>query len=206
MMLVRRPWFDATIAVLAVVCLLAGTASADITVKGDQAAWQEVQAAYGKLKALAGYRMKMDTPGASMMMEVASGGTAMHMIMRSAQGSVESYFVNGQIRVKNDMPDAQPGWHCSGAPSAAMAGPPDPTKIQGTVDISRGQDTTIDGEPMHVFTYTFETRGRASRQTLYVGAANGLPRRIAVATPRGDQTMDYYDYGAAIQFNLPACT
>jgi hypothetical protein len=202
MMPVRSTRVSAAITALAAVLLLVGgTASADITVKGDQAAWQEVQAAYAKLKALPGYRMKADMPGGSMVVEVASGGTVMHVMMHSQGGSMESYTVNGQTRMKQDIPGAKPGWHCYGT-----GGPPDPTKIQGTVEVARGQDAPIDGQPMRVYTYTFQMRGQASKQTLFVGAANGLPRRIVVATPRGDETMDYYDYGAPIQFNLPPCS
>jgi hypothetical protein len=205
---VRRARFAVTVTALAAAVWagLAGAASADLTVKGDQTAWQEIQAAFAKLKALSGYRMRADIQGGSMVVEVTSGGTAMHLMMHSPGGNIESYSVNGQTRMKNDMPGAVPGWHCYGTQSPAMAGPPDPTKVQGTVDVARGQDATIDGQMMHVYLYTVQMGGRSAKQTMYIDAANGLPRRIVVATPQGDESMDYYDYGAPIQFNLPACT
>jgi hypothetical protein len=28
---------------------------------------------------------------------------------------------------------------------------------------------------------------------------------VVLATPRGDQALDYYDYGASIQITLPPC-
>jgi hypothetical protein len=126
--------------------------------------------------------------------------------MRTAGGTVESYTVNGQSQMKTDIPGGSPGWHCMGIP--AMGGAPDPSKIQGTVDAARGPDSVIEGEPVHAYTYTFQMAGHAMKQTVYVGAASGLPRRVVVAMPipAGEQTMDYYDYGAPIQFNVPACT
>ncbi|HLW47795.1 MAG TPA: hypothetical protein VKW09_08515 [bacterium] len=203
----RSARFAVTTAALALAVLagLAGAASADMTVTGDQAAWQEVQAAFAKLNTLPGYRMKSTMAGGgTIVIEVTSGGNMMHMLMHTPSGNMESYTVNGQTRMKNDMPGALPGWHCIG-PQAPMAGQPDPTKAQGTVDIARGQDATIDGQPAHTYVYTVQSGGQSSKQTLYVGAANGLPRRVVIAAPGGDQTMDYYDYGAAIQFTAPAC-
>jgi hypothetical protein len=129
----------------------------------------------------------------------------MHTTMHMQNGSVESYSVNGQTRMKDDMPGAPRGWQCTGTPSPMMGAPTEPTKVQGTVDVARGEDTMIDGQPVHGYVYTFQSGGGASKQTLYVGAANGLPRRLVIATPGGDQTMDYYDYGAPTQFTLPAC-
>lgn len=206
-----KPWPSARRAAsavsLAVAALtLAGTASADLTVKGDEAAWHAVQAAYAKLNALSGYRMKSTIPGGgSMVIEVTSGGTAMHMLMHSSSGDVESYMMGGQMRMKMNVPGSSQRWQCQNAPSS-MA-PQDPSKFEGTVDVARGQDTTIDGAPMHVYAYALSgpaVRGTA-KTTLFVDTVNGLPRRMIVATPGGDQTMDYYDYDALIKFTVPAC-
>lgn len=191
---------------LALAAAFTAPAAADLTVKGDTAAWQEVTAAFGKLSALPGYRMKMAMGGGTIVVEVTSGGTAMHMMMHTQGGDIESYIVGGQTRVKTSMPGAPPGWQCPNTPPVMPRS--DPRAIQGTVDVARGPDTTIDGQPMRVYTYTVEGIGagsHAAKETLYVGGANGLPRRITIATPGGDQTMDYYDYGAPIQFTLPAC-
>jgi hypothetical protein len=207
MRFVRTPRRAAFALALAAAVLggLVSSASADLTVKGDQAAWKEIQAAYAKLNGLQGYRMKGSLRGGSMIIEVGPGGNPMHMMMHTAGGNVESYTVNGQTRLKNDMPGAMPGWHCYGARGPMAGGPPDPSKIQGTVDVARGQDTAIDGEPVHSYLYTFEQGGRDFKATMYVGVQNGLPRRMVMATPQGDQTMDYYDYDAPIKFTVPAC-
>jgi hypothetical protein len=88
----------------------------------------------------------------------------------------------------------------------------DPTAFQGTVDIARAPDAAIDGQPMRVYLYTMQGAAGGSmggaagvKTTLYVGSDNGLPRRVVLATARGDQALDYYDYGAAIQITLPPC-
>jgi outer membrane lipoprotein-sorting protein len=198
----------ASAAWLAVAALaLAGAASADLTVKGDEAAWQELRAAYAKLNALSGYRMKSSMPGGgSMLVEVTSGGTAMHMVVHSASGDVESYMMGGQMRMKMNVPGSPQTWQCQNAPTS-MAPQIDLAKLEGTVDVARGQDTAIDGAPMHVYTYALSAPvvGGAAKTTLFVDTVTGLPRRMIIATPAGEQTMDYYDYDARIKFTLPAC-
>lgn len=197
--------------------VLAGTAgptppaSADVTVTGDTAAWQEVIAAYRKLNALPGYRMKTAMAGGqSMVIEVAQGGTAMHSTMQGSSGGMEMVKVGDQIRFRIDAAGAPGGWRCTGVPPVLRAG--DPTAVQGTVDVARGPDASIDGQPMHVYVYTIHASagGQSAapggfKTTLYVGGDNGLPRRTVVATPRGDQALEYYDYGAPIQITLPPC-
>jgi hypothetical protein len=205
----RGPRFAVLVAApaFAMVTSLAGTGFADLTVKGDQAAWRDVQAAYAKLNTLQGYRMKAVMPGGNMVVEVTLGGTAMHMVMHTANGDMENYVMGGQTRTKMTMPGAPAGWQCHGTSSAVLP-QADPSKMQGTVDVARGQDTTIDGAAMHVYIYTVQSAMMGSvpaKTTLYVDAGTGLPRRVVVATTQGDQAMDYYDYDAPIKFTLPAC-
>lgn len=209
MMRLRSVRLAASAAALAaaIVVSLAQAGSADLTVKGDQAAWRDVQAAYAKLNALQGYRMKAAMPGVNMVVEVTLGGTAMHMMIHTSDGDIENYVTGGQTRTKSNFQGAPQGWQCHG--TSAMMAPPDPAKIQGTVDVAHAPDAAIDGASMHVYTYTVESammgQGGAAKTTLYVDSASGLPRRVVVATPRGDQAMDYYDYDAPIKFTLPAC-
>jgi len=202
---VRRAASAAALVVAALA--LAETASADLTVKGDDAAWREVQAAYAKLNALSGYRMKSSMPGGgNMLVEVTSGGAAMHMLIHSSNGDIESYLTGGQVRMKMNVPGSPQQWQCQNAP-ASMVPQTDTAKFEGTVDVTRGQDTAIDGAPMHVYTYALSGPAALGtvKTTLFVDTVNGLPRRIIVATPGADQTMDYYDYNAPIKFTLPAC-
>jgi hypothetical protein len=206
-----RPLAATLIAVaLCLVTGLAGPASADLTVKGDAAAWREVVAAYGKLNGLAGYRMKTTMPQGSMVMEVAPGSGAMHSTMQSQNGDAEVIVVGGQSRMRTTMSGAPSGWRCVNLPQMPRLS--DPTAFQGTVDIARAPDAAIDGQPMRVYLYTLQgaaggPMGGAAgvKTTLYIGSDNGLPRRVVLAMPRGDQALDYYDYGAPIQITLPPC-
>ncbi|HKX19871.1 MAG TPA: hypothetical protein VJT33_17855 [bacterium] len=194
-----------------VLCLVTALpASADLTVKGDAAAWREVVAAYQKLSALPGYRMRTTMPQGSMVVEVAPAGKAMHSTVESSSGGAEFIIVGGQSRMRITAAGAPAGWRCMNVPR--MPNVSDPTAIQGTVDVARAPDAAIDGQPMHVYLYTIESSAGGAmaaagpvKTTLYVGSDNGLPRRVAVATTRGDQALDYYDYGAAIQITLPPC-
>ena len=197
----------AAVLAAAIVVVPARAGFADLTVKGDQGAWRDVQAAFAKLNTLQGYRMKSALPNGSMIVEVTLGGTAMHVTMHSAGGDVESYVMGGQARMRVQAAGAPNVWQCHGMPP--MMAQTDPSKLQGTIDIARAADAVIDGAPMHVYTYTVEgaMMGKAgqAKTTVYVDNTSGLPRRMVVATTQGDQTMDYYDYDAPIKFTLPAC-
>jgi len=198
----------ATVIAVALIAAFACAASADLTVKGDQAAWKEVTAALGKLNTLAGYRMKMPTPGGqTMIVEVTQGGNAMRATVQGQGGGMEMIRVGDQSRYRMTAPGAPPGWTCEGMPSIPRAG--DLAALQGTVDVARGQDSAIDGEAMHVYLYTIDASAAGQsgtvKSTLYVGAGNGLPRRIVMAAGGIEQTADYYDYGASIRITLPPC-
>lgn len=194
-----------------VLCLVAALpAAGDLTVKGDAAAWREVIAAYQKLSALSGYRIRTAMPQGSMVVEVAPADKAMHSTVESSSGGAEFTIVGGQSRMRITASGAPAGWRCVNVPQ--MPNMSDPTAFQGTVDVARAPDAAIDGQPMHVYLYTIESSAGGPmaaagpvKTTLYVGSDNGLPRRVVVATTRGDQALDYYDYGAAIQITLPPC-
>src|SRR5215470_5611755 len=180
---------------------LAGPASADVTVKGDQAAWREVTAAYAKLNALPGYRIKTEVPGGgTLVMEMVPANRGMHSVAHTPNGDLEMIALGDQTRLRGTAPGAPAGWQCTGVPSVPKF---DPTAIQGTVDVARAPDAAIDGRPMHVYVYTAQASGGGMglsgeiKTTLYVGVENGLPRRAVVGASRGDQAIDFYDYGAA---------
>jgi hypothetical protein len=183
-------------------------ALATVTVTGDKAAWSDVAKAYEALNRLSGYRMKAAMPSGEMVMEFLPAKKAMHSTMRVGEGKMETVAVAGQVRYRMALPGMPSGWRCQGSP--APAGPSDPTQMNGTVDVARGADTTIDGIAMHSYVYTMSGSGAgeraAGKTTLYVNAKSGLPRRMAVSSPQGGQTFDYYDYGANIQIDVPSCS
>jgi len=188
---------------------LAGPASADLTVKGDQAAWREVTAAYAKLNALPGYRIKTEVPGGgTLVMEMVPATRSMHSVAHTPNGDIEMIVVGDQTRLRGTAPGAPAGWQCAGVPLVPKL---DPTAIQGTVEVARAPDAAIDGQPMHVYAYTAEASGGVMgvsgeiKTTLYVGVDSGLPRRAVVGASRGDQAIDFYDYGTPIQITLPPC-
>jgi hypothetical protein len=195
---------------LALGTCLAAPASADLTVKGDQAAWREISAAYAKLNALPGYRIKTEVPGGgTLVMEMVPATRGMHSVAHTPNGDLEMIAVGDQTRLRGTAPGAPAGWQCTGVPSVPKF---DPAAIQGTVDVARAPDAAIDGQPMHVYVYTAQASGGGMgmsgeiKTTLYVGVENGLPRRAVVGASRGDQAVDFYDYGAAIQITLPPCS
>jgi outer membrane lipoprotein-sorting protein len=131
-----------------------------------------------------------------------------HTTVQASSGTIETVSVKGQTRYRMNMPGAPTGWQCRGGPP--VQAPRDPSKdIQGTVEISRGADTAIEGMPVHTYIYTITPsatgQGGTGKTTLYVGTQTGLPRRSVVSSPGGESTLDFYDYGANIIITLPAC-
>jgi len=212
-----RPRLTRVLTVAAVLAtLLVSTigASAQLTVKGDQAAWAEIAAAYKKLYALSGFRMKLVAPEGqpSMVTEMVppnSFHTMMEMAAGSASGSgsMEIISVGGQGRYRVNMPGAPAKWMCQGGPP--VQAPSDPSAVQGTVEAARGPDTAIDGTPVHAYIYTstISAQGQSVvvKTTLYVGAQTGLPRRAINSVAGHESMIDYYDYGAKLDIALPPC-
>lgn len=195
-------------AALAVVAGVTFRTAAELSVKGDAAAWREVMAAYDKLSALAGYKMKGTMPGGqTMVVEMARAGTALHMTMQGGNGAMEVIRVGDQSRYRMTAPGAPAGWMCQGLPEFQKPG--DPAALQGTVEIARGPDAAIDGQPVRVYVYTIQTSvaglSGSFKTTLNVGTGNGLPRRMVTDTPNGEQTFDFYDYGVPNEITLPPC-
>ncbi len=189
-------------------------ASAELTVKGDQTAWAEVAAAYKKLYALSGFRMKLVAPEGqpSMVTEMVPPNSFHTMIemgagSASGSGSMEMISVGGQARYRVNMPGAPAQWMCQGGPPVQV--PSDPSAVQGTVEAARGPDAAIDGTPVHTYLYTstISAQGQSIvvKTTLYVGTQTGLPRRMINSAGGHDSTIDYYDYGAKIDIALPPC-
>ncbi len=202
-------WIAAALAALVVPFVAPGLVPAEVTVKGDQAAWAEIGAAYKKLNALSGYRMKISGgQGAQeIVVEVAPPGST-HAVIRMDSGTMETVNVNGETRFRMNVQGAPGGWQCRTA-TPPMPAPRDPTSVQGAVEVSRGPDTTVEGTPVHTYIYTSVTNAQGqdvtTKTTLYVGTQTGLPRRVVTGTAGGASTIDYYDYGAKIAITLPPC-
>lgn len=199
----------AAVAVLGILLATPAGVRAELTVKGDQAAWAEMTAAYKKLQGLSGYRMKLSTgqAGQEMVMEIVPPASSRTTIP-AAGGSMETVTVNGQTRFRMNIPGAPGTWQCQGAPPIQI--PRDPTEgAQGTMEVSRGPDTAIEGTPVRTYVThaTFSAQGQnvTSKTTLYVATQTGLPRRAVTSAGGGESTVDFYDYGAKIEITLPLC-
>ena len=178
-------------------------------VEGDQAAWQEISAAFQKLAAMP-YRMKMTAPDQTVIVErVPPDSTRMITQMTGQVGEIESVTVGTATRARVNAPGAQGTWICSNA------GPYLPhidlRDFLGKVEASRGPDALITGTPVHTFDLrsTFQGNGQTatSQTVVYIDINTGLPRRSVTPNPLGpgEVVIDYYDYGAPITIALPVC-
>ncbi len=197
------------VAVLGILLVSPAGARAELTVKGDQAAWAELSAAYKKLQGLSGYRMKHSTgqAGQEVVTEIVPPASSRTTIP-VAGGSMETVTVNGQTRSRMNAPGAPGAWQCPGTPPVEI--PRDPAEgAQGTVEVSRGPDTAIEGTPVRTYitNATFPALGQnvASKTTIYVDTRTGLPRRAVTSFAGIEATLDFYDYGAKIEITLPPC-
>ncbi len=200
------PRVTALIALIAIILIGAPGAQAQLTVKGDTAAWEELNTAFKKLDALSGYRMKTTVGTSTMVMEIVPPHSY-HSIFNTGVATDETMNVNGQVRHRMiGLPSVPSGWQC------LAVSPPNFSDslaaIQGTVDgMVRGPDTTIDGAPVRTYVYFYTTPGQttAKKNTTYVGTETGLPRRTVMGTDTPEMTTDYFDYGAKIEIMLPPC-
>lgn len=81
--------------------------------------------------------------------------------------------------------------------------------MTGEITATRKTDTVIDGTPVRTYAIDKIEDGARSTGAAYIGAQNGLPRRLVDTYP-GDNgpvtmTLDFYDYGAKIAIALPNC-
>ena len=191
-------------------------------VHGDLAAWNELHAAFNELLAVSAYRVKITSSYASTVIEIARG--PYHSVSRVASGTsvqTEEFIdVNGQIQKRTTgVPGVPAEWQCSTRPTGSVHSGPsrfdplDPTGSGGMVDVSRGPDTVIDDTPVrtyHISAQSEPQSGQTTRtkDTIYVGQANGLPRRIVQVSASGnvEGMTDFYDYDANIVIALPPCT
>jgi len=203
----RRTWLHRTAAAVAAACLLAAPALAEVTIKGDRAAYDEVVASFKKLFALPGYRMKFTFEANQTAVVEITPPNGFHTTAHTSNGNMEMISTGGKTATKIDMPGAPTGWRCTVAAPRQPFTIPDPDKAvregSGTIDVSRGADTNIEGTPVH----TYISTSNGGKDTIYVGSQTGLPRRIVSDKSSGQPTtIDYYDYGANIVLTMPPCT
>jgi len=203
----QRRWFGRVLVTVLAIGVLAGPAFADLKVTGDQTAWADLKAAWMKLYALSGYRAKVVTQNGSQVVMEFVPPNSMHTTAQMTNGTVEMVRVGQQTAMKMSIPGAPAGWKCQAIPPQPAAVPNVQT-LEGSVDVSRGTDTTINGTPVHTYIYsmTSATTNTTSKGTWYVGSQTGLPVRFLIGGSAGNQTtMDFYDYGAAITIAMPSC-
>jgi hypothetical protein len=185
-----------------VVCAAAAAAVAAAAIgpqafaAGDPAAKAEVIAAFQKLNALPSFRIKWTNPEGTGIAEIIRPDKR-HFTGKSAQGSIEIYQIGTKNRMHYDYPGAPSGWRCT--TSKTMPRQIDTDRMQKDLtDVNRRPDTVIDGMPVHGYADSKDSI------ELYVGARNGLPRRLIGKDKQG-YTGDFYDYGAPIAFTPPPC-
>jgi hypothetical protein len=181
-----------------VVCAAAVAAAAigpQAFAAGDPAAKAEVIAAFQKLNALPSFRIKWTNPEGTGIAEIMPDKR--HFTGKSARGSMEIYQIGTENRTHYDFPGAPSGWRCT--TSKTMPRYIDTDRMQKDLtDVNRRPDTAIDGMPVHGYADSKDSI------ELYVGAGNGLPRRLIGKDKQG-YTADFYDYGAPIAFTPHPC-
>jgi hypothetical protein len=195
-----------------VVTAMTAVAEAAITVKGDTAAWKEIDAALTRLRALPGWRVKEIGSDGSVTREVEFAPPDYHITRRTPKGTFEIFRVGSVTVSRTSLKDSPAGAKCRRTERARQ-----PIAFQdlkdfvssssgtGELTVRRKSDTSIGGAPVRAYTYLLQRgAGSATRGDFYIGAKTGLPRRSTLEALGGRTiTRDYYDYGAKTAFTLP---
>jgi hypothetical protein len=157
-------------------------------------------AAFKKLFSLPGFRAKITSEkGGQGLLEFAQPNNYRFTVQAQGYG-FETLHVGDKVASRRNMPGASPEWQCHAVkPSDKSLIDLVAQRATGTVSVSRGPDSVIDGTPVHTFVSTKES----SKDTIYVSAQNGLPKRTV--EEGGKNTIDYYDYGAHVVITPPPC-
>jgi len=189
-----------------VVLSVASGAAAQVTVKGDARAWQEVGAAYDRLAKLRTYRVKMKFEGqpASMVIEYVNPDRT-RMLMQAEGYTMETVTVGAQVQYRMVTAGTPTPWQCAAPPRTTQT-PDDARSARGEVTISRLGEVTIEGVRAQGYDYSWTSQGQTVRQRLYV-AGDGMPRRLVVLDSAGkvQVTMDYYDFNAPVTIEFAKC-
>lgn len=191
------------------VIAMAAPVEAAMTVKGDTAAWKEIDAALTKLHALPGWRVRESQSGGSAAREMEFAPPNYHITRRTPAGTFEVFQVGG-VTVSRSYTKNRPEAKCRRLPRTRQLLPPQDLKdymasgATGELTIGRKPDASINSLPVHAYTYLFKQAGATVRGDVFIGTQTGLPLRSTSETPNGRVvTRDYYDYGAKLAFALP---
>lgn len=189
--------------------LVTSTAGAQVTVRGDAAAWQEVTAAFERLGRLRSYRMKITTPGqpASTVIEVVMPDR-FRTVIQAEGATIESIVVGRETRFRITGEGMPAVWQCQGRPPQTGGEPQTDLKsVRGEVTISRLADAVIEGARTRGYQYSYTVGGQTTKQRFYVLVDGGLPRRAEIlgSGDRVESTTDYYDFNVPITIELPRC-
>jgi hypothetical protein len=173
-----------------VVTVMASVAGAAPTVKGDTAAWTEIDAALTRLHALAGWRVKESQSGGRVVRELEFAPPNYHLTRRTPTATVEVFQVGG-VTVSRSFTQNRPEARCRRLPRTRPLPPQDLREYMasgatGELTIGRKPDTSIGGVPVHAYTYVFQPSPRTMvRGDIFIGARTGLPLRSTSETPEG---------------------
>lgn len=182
--------------------------------QGDPAAKAEIVAAFQRLNELPSYRMKgtNSRDGLSMVIEKVRPDKERYT-SQSPRGTFEIIAVGKLSASRLPAPGETAGWRCAPEgnswPAVTAFNIDKIRKDLDTAQVVRKPDTVIDGTPVRAYAVEQIVDGARSTGAGYIGAQNGLPRRL-VDTHPGDngpvtETIDFYDYGAKITITMPPC-
>jgi len=186
-----------------------GSPSIAAQATGDPKAWEEITAAYKKLRGLPGWREKVTGQGAGITIRDVIPPASSRSLTTTSSGSVETIIVGQNLRYRTIVRGVSGRWTCLTIPGAALT---DPSNAGGVVQATtRGSDTMINGTRVRTYTYAWtppvQTKGHAETGmvTVSIGTETGLPRRFAATFLSGSQVIDYFDYGTMVKIALPPC-
>jgi hypothetical protein len=94
-------------------------------------------------------------------------------------------------------------WTCRGG----MVEKPDKTSPPNLLNAKATGKAKVGAEDAN--TYQFSIKDEDSKKempmTLYVSASSGLPLKVEMSQPEGNMAMEYYDFNAPIQIDVPDC-
>jgi hypothetical protein len=203
---IGRIWLVATAVSLS--AAMVQPAAGAPTVKGDAAAWAEVETALKKAQGVA-HREKTTTSGGSTTIVEFVPPDSRHFIEQHPGGRSEGFAVGD----KTWMPVGDK-WQCvsAGIPQGPLPKFEGPLpKVEYEITVMRGQDLVIEGTPTRSYNSTstqkFQGQSITDKTRFYIGITTGLPRRIVFEKDSGyTTTIDYYDYGAKISITPPPCS
>jgi hypothetical protein len=194
---------------LTLVAAIGTPAIAAPRVKGDGSAWNEIVMAFQKLNELPGYREKI-TVSDGTVGSAEYAPPSFHWTVQKSGGSIETFAV-GNARVVRTIGPGIPGGAICRKESGSTTKPflTDLRDVTGEITVTRKSNTEIDGTSVRVYAIDKIEDGARSTGAAYLGAQNGLPRRVVDPYPSDDgpvtATIDFYDYGAQIAIALPNC-